>query len=38
MKREIAIIGATFAMAYVMFQIVLALLQPLFHALSGRLN
>ncbi len=38
MKQAIAIIGATFAMAYVMFQIVLALLQPLLRALSGRLN
>ncbi len=36
MKEALAIIGAVLAAAYVVSQVVLALLQPLFHALGGK--
>ncbi len=38
MKQVLAIIAALFTIAYVVFQILFALLKPLIHALSGRLN
>ncbi len=38
MKEAVAIIGAVFAIAYVVLQALVALLQPLFSALSGKLH
>jgi hypothetical protein len=38
MKAAFAITGAVFAIAYVLFQALCTLLQPLFNALSGKLH
>ncbi len=38
MKEAIAIVGAVFAAAYVVVQVLLALLQPLFTAFTGKLH
>ncbi len=38
MRQALAIIGAVFAIAYVVFQILFALWQPLFNALAGKLH
>ena len=38
MREALAIIGAVFTIAYVVFQALFALLQPLFSALSGKLH
>lgn len=38
MKEALAIIVAVLATAYVVSQVLIALLQPLFHALAGKLH
>lgn len=38
MNEAVAISGAVFAIAYLVFQALFALLQPLFNALAGKLH
>lgn len=38
MKEALALVGAVFAAAYIAFQVLLALLHPLFSAFAGKLH